>query len=294
VAGIWVIPVIPSMAAGLRLYSRYYFLKRWDWTDYFMIVAVILNLGLSGCLMTVLFYEQEFTPLEQSFLAASVVYVATLWAIKASIATFYFDLGRLTTFRRMIMGALVILGVTFITVVLLSAIMCNPPWIQWSVEYHVNCSTTQRESQTYVIAVLNVLTDLMLIVLPFPLLRTFPLRLQLALGALFSCGLLVVVVSIIRAVTIKPFFEGAGSTSIIFIALSVVETNLGLIVSNGPMIYGFVRSKTRRRNDSQALSGDEEHSPTYESRQLRSPSLSLQKLNENGATHHVTITGGVF
>ncbi|KAI1108588.1 hypothetical protein F5Y14DRAFT_73803 [Nemania sp. NC0429] len=177
----------------------------------------------------------------QVFLAGLTGYVFTIWLIKLNQLFFYKRVLKGLQAQKLIIPAMVLLGVTFIAVVLTIALHCVPLNKVWQVypDPGENC-VPQTKGVFTVVLTLNLLTDLCILTLPIPTLLSMKLHLYKKIGlvVLFSGGAISIVFAILR----YTFILNVNTQ-----AISAFWTERELLVATfagqAPMIYPLFTPK---------------------------------------------------
>ncbi|KAE8147586.1 hypothetical protein BDV25DRAFT_30307 [Aspergillus avenaceus] len=184
-------------------------------------------------------YQREIA--SKFTLVNRVFYNTYLWLQKFILLDTYRHLLRNLSWERITISSyLFIFLATYATVQIVTFTECNPFNHYWMVLPDPGeCARAQL--QLIVLGVLNIVTDLMLIVLPIPLLvkvkRPFLEKLQLA--GLFAVGLFIVVITIVRL----PENASHSTAQVNRTTWASVELFAAAIVANAPVLYGFYRGK---------------------------------------------------
>ncbi|KAK1141909.1 hypothetical protein N8T08_008422 [Aspergillus melleus] len=168
-----------------------------------------------------------------------VFYNSYLWVQKIVLLDTYRHLIRNLSWERpTLLAYLLIFASTYITVQVVTFTECDPFNHYWQVLPDPG-TCSQAQLQLIVLGVLNIITDVMLIALPVPVLvmvkRSLAEKLQLA--ALFAIGLFIVVITIIRL----PQNAQHSTVQVNRTTWANVELFAAAIVSNAPVLYGFYR-----------------------------------------------------
>ncbi|KAJ1714383.1 hypothetical protein F9C07_2231600 [Aspergillus flavus] len=170
-----------------------------------------------------------------------VFYNTYLWLQKFILLDTYRHLLRNLSWERITLGTYVfIFAATYVTVQIVTFTECDPFDHYWIVLPDPGlCS--QAQLQLIVLGVLNIVTDLMLIVLPVPLLVKVkrPLLEKLQLAALFAVGFFIVVITVIRL----PQNAQHSTAQVNRTTWASVELFAAAIVANAPVLYGFYRGE---------------------------------------------------
>lgn len=160
------------------------------------------------------------------------------------------------------------LAVTFVAAFAMTFVECHPFKLYWQVVPHPgpsspspvvplprlfthalttittgNCS--KGSLQLLVFSILNMLTDVMLIILPLPQLFRIkrPMASKLRLIGLFLVGLSIVAVTMTRLLMNRLKFHRSGNSH----AVANVEIFFAAFVANAPTIYGLLNMEIKQR-----------------------------------------------
>ncbi|KAE8375384.1 hypothetical protein BDV26DRAFT_299799 [Aspergillus bertholletiae] len=193
-----------------------------------------------------------------------VFYNTYLWLQKFILLDTYRHLLRNLSWERITLGTYVsIFAATYVTVQIVTFTECDPFDHYWIVLPDPG--------------VLNIATDLMLIILPVPLLvkvkRPFMEKLQLA--ALFAVGFFIVIITVIRL----PQNARHSTAQVNRTTWASVELFAAALVANAPVLYGFYRgereaSRTRTTEGTTRQQSTIGHGETI----LRDPELEMQRM----------------
>ncbi|OJJ96245.1 hypothetical protein ASPACDRAFT_125809 [Aspergillus aculeatus ATCC 16872] len=176
------------------------------------------------------------------------LYTTLLWLLKTCMAVFYSRLtaGIYNMTRRIRLAYLFIAG-TYLAVILSILLGCRPLRRNWQIYPDPGnyCQPAVSHIDVYVTVTLNVVTDVYLISIPFPILfkARLPWREKLELVVLFSGGLFVMAAGILRCVLIVT--AGANGASQAG-SWACRETFVAVIIGNLPMIYPVCRRMVKR------------------------------------------------
>ncbi|KAF5003087.1 hypothetical protein FDECE_10346 [Fusarium decemcellulare] len=168
-------------------------------------------------------------------------YMLFLWCLKAALLSFYSRFVHVMSWGKMAVTTLWwLLAITCIIVFTATLVECRPISLMWKLgpeETRPVCS----DGMVYFIAmaVCNIITDIALLVLPFPTLAVarLNLRTKIQLGILFSIGILLITITIVRVPLILNDSMSQKSRS----TWATIEILCGCIVANTPFYYGIVR-----------------------------------------------------
>ncbi|KAF4472789.1 hypothetical protein FALBO_297 [Fusarium albosuccineum] len=197
--------------------------------------TVGLQLLVGTRLNYTLLYESSKTMID------GILSLLSLWCLKAALLSFYSRFVHVMSWGKMAVMALWwLLAVTCIIVVTATLVECRPISLMWKLgpeETRSVCS----DGMVYFIAmaVCNIITDIALLVLSFPTLAVarLNLRTKIQLGILFSIGILLITITIVRVPLILNDSMSQKSRS----TWATIEILCGCIVANTPFYYGIVR-----------------------------------------------------
>jgi hypothetical protein len=203
----------------LRVAGRFIRTERLFREDKMAALALVPMLLRMGCVHFILRYgtnNSDFTGVVMTpgdlrrreiasglVLASRILYAATLWILKDSVLEFFRRLTGVTwsrTYEKVLMAIRCALVATFAAVVISTLAECRPFSHYWQVLPDPGGQCRQGYVQLITLATCNILTDLMLVLFPVPIiLRThMPLKRKTQLVMLFSLSLAVVAVTIYR------------------------------------------------------------------------------------------------
>ncbi|CAI6236057.1 unnamed protein product [Periconia digitata] len=179
------------------------------------------------------------------FLAGWLTYTALIWTLKTCILLFYSRLTQnvhINNMRLRIRIGAFALAITFVSLVCVILLVCSPLQPEWQNGPHPGgtCRGSSANSNTYVMLVFNVLTDVYLMYLPIPVIWAAKLDLKRKFGltALFAGAVVTAVFGFLRCISIvtSPGLEGASVAGL----WSARESCTAVIVTNIPLIYPYV------------------------------------------------------
>ncbi|CAI7665756.1 unnamed protein product [Penicillium pancosmium] len=210
-----------------------------------------------------------------------VFYNSYLWLQKFVLLDTYRRLLTQLSWEKITMISYVgVFAATYLTVQIVTFTECDPfsnYWLVYPGDPGVCC---QAQLQLIVLGVLNIITDLMLIALPIPILvmvkRSTIEKLQLAV--LFGVGLFIVAITIARL----PQNAKNPTAQVSRTTWASIELLAAAVVANAPVLYGLL--KGHRQRSKYAASGAGSAGPSWQGLQQRSatkePDFELQ-----GITH---------
>lgn len=210
------------------------------------LVHVILLYGTNNAITTGLTAEQIYHRSIGSrlVLASRVFYAATLWMLKLTILEFFKRL-TVTIWKRsheiLLQFIRYFLLATFVAVVIADIAECQPITHYWQVVPDPGGKCRQGYAQLLTMGTANVMTDLMLVVFPIPIIigSQMGVKRKLQLVSLFAGSLLPVGMTLYRIPNIINKDGGQQYRSL----LASVEILFAAAVANALVLGSFVRDK---------------------------------------------------
>ncbi|KAI0871312.1 hypothetical protein GGS24DRAFT_67358 [Hypoxylon argillaceum] len=179
-------------------------------------------------------------------LVARVLITAVLWLQVCILLLFY---SRITYginwVAAVVKATWATVAATFVAVVLVTFLECRPISLYWQVTPSPGyCLHAYAQLLTQ--AVSNVLLDIMLIVIAWPIvnLRKRTVAEHVTLYTLFALGTFCIVVSIIRVVSV----HSSGSSQVTRSLWASVQMMVSTFVANAPNIYGSIRAMRMKKS----------------------------------------------
>ncbi|PTU22107.1 hypothetical protein P175DRAFT_0516082 [Aspergillus ochraceoroseus IBT 24754] len=198
---------------------------------------------------------------ERTILAASVIYVPALALAKLALLMLYYTLLRTVThvWKYIIFViAFIIISYT-IAFVLAIIFACSPLAKSWDPTITTG-SCINLHSVYLTIVITNTTSDVIIILIPVPIIRELRLPFLQRLGVicLFGIGGLTIITSIIRIATLIPFLVSDDQTYTIAvpIVLIFIEGNFIIICGCLPYLRHFLRHHPPRRVRGSRLGGE--------------------------------------
>ncbi|KAJ5439086.1 uncharacterized protein N7458_010084 [Penicillium daleae] len=250
------------------------------------LVHVVLIWGTNN--MTTTFrHTHHFTPEEirrreiasKFVLTNRVFYNSYLWLQKLVLLDTYRRLHTNLRWEKMTMISYIgIFAATYVAVQIVTFTECDPFNHYWIVLPDPG-TCCQAQLQLIVLGVLNIITDVMLIAMPIPILvlvkRSIVEKFQLA--ALFTVGLFIVAITIARL----PQNAKNATAQVNRTTWASVELLAAAVVANAPVLYGLF--KGQRQKSKYNASGAGSAGPSWPGLQQRLPNESEFELQ--GAHH---------
>lgn len=210
-----VLLTLASTAVGLRVYTRHVLLRQFGIDDIGAIVALVLAMGsgimvasntLYGAGRHIAVVDLEFLwKYFRTFYVSIVLYNGSLTAIKISFLLQYYRILRNTQkMRRIILAALVFVSLWSISQLLVTTFSCTPIQTFWLPDTPGG-KCIPNLPFWYINAAGNILTDVIVFVVPLPALGSLNLQRnqKIMLLGIFSLGFFTCAISIIRIQYLK-------------------------------------------------------------------------------------------
>ncbi|KAM0458287.1 hypothetical protein ACHAO4_003015 [Trichoderma viride] len=256
----WWATIFCALMILLRIAGRFIRTERLFSEDKFAAVALIPMFLRMGCVHFILvngtnnadFTGVTLTPEEIRkksiasglVLLSRILYAATLWILKGTILEFLKRIADLTwqrTHHYTLVAIRCSLGLTFIAVVISDLAECNPFRHYWQVLPDPGGQCRQGYVQLITMAACNILTDLMLVIFPIPIIiqSNMQFRRKLQLLILFSLSLSVVAVTIYRI----PHIMDVNGRQQYRSLLASVELIFATAAANALVLGSFMRDR---------------------------------------------------
>ncbi|KAI5842478.1 hypothetical protein DFP73DRAFT_553761 [Morchella snyderi] len=251
---------LSTVFMALRFYCRSVIVKNVGSDDWIMLVAFIMAWGMgvtnyfhvyygTGKHTVDLDYANIIIPTLKLWYVYQIQYLLVLFFLKASILSFYRRLSPARGYQIVIyIVSGVIVTYTF-AMFFVNVFECpKDPSRAWAPTFPQGCN--DLVVVYYVMASFNILSDIVILLLPLPSLMKLQVnkRKRVALLLIFSCGSVAVVASIVRINALYKYqtavLTGGDIPYIaIYILLwSQIEVNVGIISASAPALKPLVRS----------------------------------------------------
>ncbi|KAH7032115.1 hypothetical protein B0J12DRAFT_608243 [Macrophomina phaseolina] len=242
------IPLIclSTIAIGIRLYTRLVIKKAIGLDDFLetencscsdIMAGTKFGLGYHFVAVS----EGDFITFRKIQFLMQLSYIASFVASKLSFAALYLRVFPEQLFRRIIVSLSVLLVAEYIEETVVICLQCRPIQKLWQPTIDGSCMDLR--TFYYVAFAVKLATDLTLFLLPIPALQ----RLQTSLGkkigvlAMFSLGLLVCVISVIRAPFLSKIDADITYSLVMALNWSSIEICSLLVCSCIPSLRPFLR-----------------------------------------------------
>ncbi|KAI0423723.1 hypothetical protein F5Y09DRAFT_184018 [Xylaria sp. FL1042] len=201
--------IVASLAVGLRIYTRAYMLERFGADDYLAVLSLLLVVatGVSQCINTTNGLGTHSWDLEshdkviaylKNFYVSIVFYNATLMLIKMTFMVQYYRVLVLKKFRTVCTVVMTIVGAWSLSQLIIAIFLCKPIAGFWDASLNATCIPIPL--QWYINAGGNIATDIIIFILPLPILThlELPKMQKISLVGIFSLGFFTCALSVIR------------------------------------------------------------------------------------------------
>ncbi|KAH7228384.1 hypothetical protein B0J15DRAFT_456698 [Fusarium solani] len=191
--------------------------------------------------------EENYIISHKLLLAARASYLTYIWCLKLCLLNFYCRfVGVFPQWRAAASALWWAIVVTFVVTFILIFTECQPISLYWEADPRGQYACHQAPANLISMGIFNIVTDIALIILPLPIFRYAHLadRQKVQLGILFSIGIIVVVITIVRLVLVK-----SQSLSIQARAMGASIEILGAtIVANTAFYFALLKDIQRGHN----------------------------------------------
>ncbi|KAL5339806.1 hypothetical protein BJX70DRAFT_139713 [Aspergillus crustosus] len=175
----------------------------------------------------------------KAILPLEALYGIVMSLVKTSIMVFYLNIfGSKRSFRMGVAITMTIVWLWAISVILETLLLCRPLAFNWDIT--LEGGKCGNRNATYVVTgTLNLVTDLMVMALPIPHIWKLQLGIakKIALSVVFSMGLLVSIISVVRLVALMAIdFNDITHSVQMGVLWTVVEPELAILCANMPIL----------------------------------------------------------
>ncbi|KAL1958781.1 hypothetical protein VTO42DRAFT_3900 [Malbranchea cinnamomea] len=275
---------VSTVVVAVRFYCRRFLVHAVKIYDYLMLLALCVTWTMA----VINYYQTKFgTGLQMSeqsqdletlkgtlrlWYTYQIIYLLDLGAVKFSILTFYRVISSQLAYRIAIYAVMAFVGAFTISMTFVNVFECGKPSNAWAPDFifQIGGSCLDLTKIYYIQAAFNILSDIVILLLPMPVLYTLHMRLQkrIALIALFSVGTLAIIASTLRVYALslwsdpdadKPY----ASAHILF--WSQIEVNTAIICASvpslKPLFQGVFGGSTAPRGESPRSRSNNDQSP---------------------------------
>ncbi|EPS40763.1 hypothetical protein H072_5350 [Dactylellina haptotyla CBS 200.50] len=261
--------VLSLIVVSLRFFCRAVLIKKVGLDDWLILVGLIfawvfgifnhfhISFGIGKHIE--LFDFNDLIPFFKYWYSYQLLYPIILLPTKLSILAFYKGISPQKHYQIAVWATVALVVVYTISVFFVYVFECPNPSTAWSLTFPTGCMNLSV--LYYATASGNILTDIVILILPIPVLLTVQIqkRKRIALVGIFFIGFIAVFASISRIWAIWLFQNSKDNTweSIFILIFSNIEINVAIITASAPplrplfkdffksSIYGFTsRSRT--------------------------------------------------
>ncbi|KAF4994631.1 hypothetical protein FGRMN_5676 [Fusarium graminum] len=247
--------------------------RRWRIDDFYMTVAILPLIGRALCIVYSFSLNPNHTydPATEAeakasgesvtdvngdrelshklLIPARIFYALFLWCLKLGLLAFYSRFIDVFRWGKPVAEALWwFIIATFIAVFVGILAECRPLALMWALNRDDSKVACNRAIGNLILmAVCNIVLNIALIILPFPMLRHLRLDIKekLQLGILFSVGAVLVAITILRLPLILNESVSQKSRSM----WASIEILCACVVANTPFFYALVKDLQRQHDD---------------------------------------------
>ncbi|KAF2875851.1 hypothetical protein BDV95DRAFT_591276 [Massariosphaeria phaeospora] len=267
-----------------------------DWTIvaaqiavYGMATCAILAIVLGGLGHHAATQPEKVSQFLKILVAMQVFYGTTLGLIKVSICLFYNRIFPLRGFRQYSWLVIALITAWSVMVFLSAFLLCRPLAFNW--DQTIPGGKCANQPAAFVaIGVLDLIVDVMVLMLPMPLLWNLKVSLpnKVALFAIFGVGVFTMVISILRIVALLAVdYVDITFTASYPTLWSFTEPAIGISVACAPLLRPLFRNGRLGRLFSQKMTGGSSSSRVSNFQRLNDPSYTLTSLGP-----HTSVVGG--
>ncbi|KAJ5805553.1 uncharacterized protein N7503_003155 [Penicillium pulvis] len=127
-------------------------------------------------------------------------YISYLWSLKGVLLCLYWKLTQGLRTQRLVLAAVGFCIVSWLACILTHICICTPVTHNWQIKPYAGDNCTLRQPLYVVIAVLNVMSDVMIMVIPVLILGKLqvPLQRKIILALMFTSGIFIIICTILR------------------------------------------------------------------------------------------------
>lgn len=230
---------------------------------------------------------------KQTFYISIVLYCSALFTIKMTFLLQYYRVFAVQNLRRVFIAAILLVGGWSLSQVLVGIFICTPIRGFWDPTVPSHCITNLP--QWYANAAGNIFTDLLVLLMPFPLLKRLQLpgHQKLLLFAIFGLGFFTVSISVLRIKYLK-LFEDYTWENVESSAWSIGELCSGITCACLPTLRPFMKAHipsldTQRTNNGYANHDEESIAPAAAAHKHRNNSGDSSRFSEGNTSDDGTI-----
>ncbi|KAJ5585487.1 uncharacterized protein N7459_005287 [Penicillium hispanicum] len=232
--------LLSCLSVGFRIYCRVYVVHKIGLDDYLILSGLVVTIAMgimngfhvsfgTGRHMADLPLEKILIPTLKHWYVYQLVYPLAIGLVKFSILTQYYRIFAVDRFRIGVIAVGIFVFIYTITVIFVNAFECHSkPWRAWSPSFPEGCNNLG--AVYFSTAGINIATDLVILVMPIPLLMH--LNLHHALVAIFLTGTFASAASIAR---LNALYIYNNTKDVPYDAIRI-EVNVAIISASAPSL----------------------------------------------------------
>ncbi|KEQ77812.1 hypothetical protein M436DRAFT_36696, partial [Aureobasidium namibiae CBS 147.97] len=247
--------IFVAIFVGTRIYTRIKLVKCVSWDDYLIILAALVFYAEVGCFQYIVqvglgrhlwdVSAERFSPtFLEVWTFGAMIYSVCMLLTKMSILMLYRRLFPIDNFRYLWWMCVFCTMGYGLGAIFSSLFACVPVRAQWDLT--ISASRCINKQAFYIgNGVMNIITDLMILALPIPIVwrLTLELRQKIILSVVFTLGSISCVISLVRLLSIVTWIR-VGNSDITYtlqpiVAWSEIELAACIICANAPCLRPF-------------------------------------------------------
>ncbi|PHH51016.1 hypothetical protein CFIMG_002350RA [Ceratocystis fimbriata CBS 114723] len=237
--------ILSTLVVICRIWSRYFILRRMGLDDLLAIVSLLAVIGEGVSMLYEVEYgmgrhlatldSNQMWKFERTFYVTVVVYTAALLFLKLTFLIQYYRVLAVQHMRIWYISSIIIVTLWGVSQLMVSILICIPIRGYWDSSVRARCIPAYP--QVYINATGNVITDVMILLLPMPAIwqLNVPAGQKRALLGIFSLGFLTVAISIVRFQYLKRS-DDVTWTNVVGSSWSLAEITCALVCACLPTL----------------------------------------------------------
>ncbi|KAF3198303.1 hypothetical protein TWF192_005361 [Orbilia oligospora] len=298
--------LICSLAVvSLRFYCRAVLIRKIGLDDWLILVGLILawvlgvlnyfhvSHGTGKHIETITF--DALIPTLKHWYAYQLIYPIVLCIIKLSILSFYKGISPQKPYQIAIWSTIGLVLAYTIAIEFVYMFECPKPSMSWSVTFPTGCMNLSV--LYYTSASINILTDILILCLPIPVLMTIQIqkRKRIALVGIFFIGFIAVLASVSRiwALWLYQNTKDVSYDAIFILLFSNIEINLAIITASAPPLRPLFKGVFKSSSYGHSYGYPTRSNDGWTGRSRSDGGVQLSRLGVNDDTRRQTkIRGG--
>ncbi|KAF9889994.1 hypothetical protein FE257_006674 [Aspergillus nanangensis] len=251
--------LLSCISVCLRLYCRVFRVHKLGNDDFLIVAALAVAIGMgimngvhisygTGRHFTDLPLQEILIPTLKHWYVYQLIYPISIGLVKFSILAQYYRIFEVRKFRILVVSVAVFVLLYTIITIFVNAFECrSKPWRAWDPSFPTGCNNLP--ATYFSTAGINILTDLIILVMPLPLLMRLNLnpKRRWALVGIFLTGTFASAASIVRlnALYIYTVTKDVSYDAIYILLWSQIEVNVAIISASAPSLRPLFSSVFR-------------------------------------------------